>query len=237
MSNILKAMRKESPSGTPRSVDVPRVETSNLFPRPDSEQAREFEQLADSLIHLHGGSGGQIVVFSSTASGEGSSYVSFNCARFLTALLDRKVAWVDANIGSPQRRLQTGELGFRDLLVDPARFPDYDTTPEMVVVGSGEQSIKATELLSGPNYPRLLEKFREAFHFTVIDAPAILESADVAHLAEPTLGLVLVVQAKRLKHEVISSGLEKLRNRDVDVLGTVINRRTFSIPDSLYKRM
>lgn len=237
MSKILEARRRTAIPAGDFAFQLSTLDGVSLFPPPPESQKAEFEQLVNSLIALHDGVNGQVVVFASTVSGEGTSYVSYNVARYLSFMMDRKVAWVDANFRSPQRPPREQSTSFRELLQAPGSFPELRTAGNLVVVPHGDLSIKTTDLLNSDNYQALIESFQRTFFFTIIDAPPILSSVDTAHLAAPTLGLVLVVESRRLKHEVIKHGLEIMAAQKVRVLGTVLNKRVFDIPEFIYKRL
>jgi Mrp family chromosome partitioning ATPase len=237
MSSILEARRKVGTQSGDLGFQLATLDGIPLFPAPEAAQMAEFEQFANALISQHDGTTGQVITFASTVSGEGASYVSYNVARHLSYLLDRKVAWVDANFRSPQERLPRSGISFRGLLQSPGSFSELKTAGNLVAVPNGDERIKQTDLLTGANYVALLEHFQRNFFFTFIDAPPILDSGDVAHLAGPTLGLVLVVEVRRLKHEIIRHGLAKLSAHHVSILGTVLNKRTFDIPAFLYRRL
>jgi Mrp family chromosome partitioning ATPase len=237
VSNILEARRKVGMESGGLGFLLATLDGFSLFPAPAAAQMAEFEQLANALISSHDGTTGQVIAFASTVSGEGASYVSYNVARHMSYLLDRKVAWVDANFRSPQEKLPRSGVSFRGLLQSPGLFSELKTAGNLVVVPNGEEQVKPTDLLTSANYVALLEHFQRNFFFTFIDAPPILDCGDAAHLAVPTLGLVLVVEGRRLKHEIIRHGLARLSAHKVNVLGTVLNKRTFDIPAFLYRRL
>lgn len=237
MSKILEAMRRVEPESLDFGFKLATLDRVALFPAPPKAQMAEFEQLANALIARHDGTTGKVVVFASTASGEGTSYVSYNVARHLSYMLDRKVAWVDANFRAPQGRLAAEGATFKGMLQNPGLFPELKTAGNLVLVPHGHENIKSVDLLSGENYLALLDSFQRNFYFTILDAPPILDSVDVAHLAEPTLGLVLVIESRRLKHEIIRHGLETLATQKINVLGSVLNKRVFDIPGFLYRKL
>lgn len=236
MSRILEAVRKSSSGYADLNVRLATLDRGNLFPLPDAQATEEFKHLATSLIHLNENSGHKVVVFASTTSGEGASYVSYNCARIMTLMLDRPIAWVDGNFTSPTVKTQNQTLNFRDLLLDPGQLPQRQIGAGLVVVGNGSRNVKNVELLNREEYTRLVRKFEENFYFTIIDSPPILESVEIAHLAQPTMGVVLVVESRRCKMEVIRHGLEKLRSQGISVLGTVLNKRVYELPEFVYRR-
>lgn len=236
MSRILEAMRKSSPGVTDAGVRLTAIDGANLFPMPDHRTGSEFGRLVTSLLHMANGNSGQTVVFASTTRGEGASYVSYNCARMMVTMLQRPIAWVDANFNSPTARIAGNDLNFRDLLIDPNSLPNMAGTSGLVLVGNGRRPMKHVDYLTGGQYEKLLARFSENFFFTCIDAPPILDGVEVGHLAQPAVGLVLVVESRRCKHEVIRHGIEQLRSQGVNVLGTVLNKRVFELPEFVYRR-
>lgn len=239
MTKILEATRRASPAGKPADFGfrLATVDGVNLFPAPPPGQRAEFEQLANALLRYYDGSIGQVVTFASTVSGEGTSFVSYNVARHLSFMLERRVAWVDGNFHSPQERILGQGISFRALLANPALFGDLKTSGGLLIVPNGSEPCKPADLLTSENYTALLDRFQRTFCFTIIDGPPILDSIEVCHLAEPTLGLVLVIQSRRLKHEIIRHGMDIATSHKVRLLGSVLNRRRHEIPDFLYRRL
>ncbi len=239
MSKILEATRRTTRRDEP--VDfafrLATVDGVSLFPAPPEPQRAEFEQLANTLLGLADAATGVVVTFASTVKGEGASYVSYNVARHLSYLLDRRVAWVDGNFRSPQERLLGHGVSFRALLAAPGLFSQVKTGGNLVLVPNGDEPCKPTDLLTSDSYVTLLEHFQRNFHLTIIDAPPLLDSVEVCHLAAPTLGLVLVVESRRLKHEIIRHGMEIAAGHKVRFIGSVLNRRRHDIPDFLYRRL
>jgi Mrp family chromosome partitioning ATPase len=237
MSKIMEAIARSSNEEMGIEYHLETMAEQPLFPRPGKQQLDEFERLADSLLNLSDENGGKSVVFTASARGEGCSYVSYNVARYLSTMLDGKVAWVDGNFIAPQKKILGQGIGFKTLLQHPERAAEIATGPDFVTIPHGEGKIKQTQLLSGKRYTNLIDSLNSTFAFTVIDAPAINESVDVGRFARPTLGVVLVVESRRLKYEVIQNRIDTVRSQGGRVLGTVLNRQTHDIPDFLYRKV
>ncbi|HPF34740.1 MAG TPA: hypothetical protein P5571_07745 [Candidatus Krumholzibacteria bacterium] len=237
MSKILDAMARSAGADLGIEYHLETMTEQPLFPRPDKKQLAEFERLADSLLNIDRTPGGKAVVFTASSRGEGCSFVSYNVARHLSVMLDDKVAWLDGNFIAPQKKILGRGIGFKDLLLNPGRAKEVASGPNFVTIPHGDVTIKQTPLLSGPHYEALIDSLADTFAFTVIDAPAINESVDVGRFARPTLGAVIVVESRRLKYEVIQNRVDSLRAQGGHVLGTVINRQVYDIPDFLYKKV
>ncbi len=156
MSKILRAMQKSSHDIKGISERLQQIDHTQLFPLPHPDQVPEFEQLVNSLIRLHRGTGGMVIVFASGTHGEGNSFVSYNVARQLYALMGRKVAWVDAHFNRPQPDLRDVDHNFRQLLAEPQSWVDFPVADSFTLIPNGTRNIKFTDLLRSGNYERVL---------------------------------------------------------------------------------
>ncbi len=233
----MSAMNKKSGRNLDFEFKLKTLDSGDLFPQPPGRQMVEFERLANSLIAMQRGQTGVSITFTSSVSGEGNSYVSFNVARHLSIILDLRVAWIDANFVSPLRKPIDCPVDFRSLLVEPELTDKLQGQGQMVVIPNGTKHIKQTDILLSDKYPALLERLSADFAFTIIDAPPISRSIDVGHIAKHTTGMVLVVETRKLKHEMIRHNVDEMRNQGVNVIGSVLNKRTFDIPAFLYRRL
>lgn len=237
MSKILSAVRKSAPAADGPAARLEVLGFPQLFPLPGERQNAEFRNLANLLLSRANTTRGLIVTFASTTAGEGSSYVSFNVARSLASLVDRKVAWVDANFQSPQPKLAGREPGLSELLVDPRHLSHVSALGNLAIVPNGSARIKITDALRNANFDQLLDSFRANFFCTILDAAPVANAVETVHVADRSDGLVLVVESGRLKYEVIQSGLRSLTEHGVSIIGTVLNRRVLPIPGVLYHRI
>lgn len=233
----MSAMKKKSGLALDLEFKLKTLDSGDLYPRPPDPQMAEFERLANSLISMYTGETGLAVTFGSSVKGEGSSYVSYNVARHLSVMLDLRVAWIDANFISPVKKPIDSLVDFRSLLLDPELVDNLRNAGQMAVIPNGKRPLKQTDILLSNRYHDLLQRMTSEFAFTIIDGPPISTSIDVSHLAKPTAGLVLVVETRRLKREVILHNIEDMREQGVNVIGTVLNKRTFDIPNFLYKKI
>jgi Mrp family chromosome partitioning ATPase len=241
MSKILDAMQG-GPGDPPHGRDTASyqlgtLDQMSLFPPPPEGLLLELDNITGSLISRRRSSEGMALVFTSAASGEGVSFVSYCVARHLAYLLDGNIAWVDGNYLSPQLKLRGESPSYRALLREPDRTHELSTGSGLTLVGHGDEDIKLTELLTCGHYERMLDIMREKFFFTIIDGPAILNAMETAHMARYVDGSVLVVETQRLKHEVVRHGLEQLRSQGGRIFGSVLNKRSYQIPGFLYRKL
>jgi Mrp family chromosome partitioning ATPase len=238
MTKIYQAYKKRTPDQSDFKIDLASLGDIRLFPAPARSQQVELARLADMLLQFKPADRGAVLCFASSISGEGTSYVSYNAARLLAYEMHRKIAWVDANFRSPHRRLLKRELvSFAELLQDPERVSELPSASSLTLVAGGVNLDSRAGDASSESAEQLVNGFAACFDFTILDCPPVLDAIEAGQLASHADGLVLVVQSRRLKREVVQHAMETLSARNVRVLGAVLNRRTFELPKLIYDRL
>jgi len=238
MSKVFDAYRKKAGSDASFSRAVRQVGSAALFPVPTEQQADDFNVLATNLLNLRVGTRGTVFSFASSESGEGGSFVSFHVATVLAQCFDQKVIWIDANFLSPQKALSRSEtLTFADLLDGSAQPEDLPTATTLQVLPGGNKLTTMRGYLAGEEYGNVLAKLAETFGIVIVDLPPVLKCSETALMSAASDGLVLVVEQKFLKWEVVGHGVETLQEKNVRMLGSVINRRDFVLPKFIYDRL
>jgi len=130
----------------------------------------------------------------------------------------------------------------RVLLVDARRLErssettDFCLPPEAVHIATDGLFARGTE--AEASLPKDLKSlFRREGTFVVVDTPPLLESALALRICSSASGVVLVVEAEKTRWEVAKEAREMLRRSDAHLLGVVLNRRRFHVPDWLYRKI
>jgi Mrp family chromosome partitioning ATPase len=237
MSDIFQAVTRRSPVGE-ANLDITLVDVPLLFPVADDEQAAEFEKLATRVLEFHHSPGGYVLAFASSTGGEGASFVSFNVARLIATTLDRRTIWVDANFLSPHPRLaHIDGATLASYLAEPdlARTSPVRDRLSLLPGGAGLPTMRPE--LTSDNCRQVFAGLRECYDFVILDCPPILDAVESAWLGTAADGEIVVVEARRLKSRTINHGLQTLARRDVNVLGTVLNKRRYVLPRAVYERL
>lgn len=238
MTKILEGYRKLG-GGKLELADLLRPAGAiSLFPSPQEAQQKEFSRLANRMLDLKARNLRSVFAVAASMPGEGASFVSYHLACALARDYAQKVVWVDANYLSPQRALQdAGPHTLCALLQDPERGRELPVDPSPVLVPGGEKLQSVRGLLTDEPYPAMLAVLAERFDFCLLDLPPLLKSTDCALMASRTSGLLLVIEQKYLKWEVLKEGVRAMQDMGVEVIGSVINRRRYDLPKFLYDRL
>jgi Mrp family chromosome partitioning ATPase len=90
------------------------------------------------------------------------------------------------------------------------------------------------------NPEHLKSRFAELcaeFSYVLVDAPPASESAESLVFGRLAEGVVLVIEAHATRRESARKVKENLEAANVRLLGAVLNKRTFPIPESLYGKL
>jgi Mrp family chromosome partitioning ATPase len=182
-----------------------------------------------------------IVVFTSPQSGAGCSWV---CARTSEALADRlpgAACVVDANLRSPAMHryfLLDNRRGLTQALVETGPISNYVQevrSRKLSVLTTGSSDSQTTPWASDRLVQRLAE-LRLKFAFLLVDSPATNLYADVTLLSSLADGAILVLEADFTRREAALQAKNALVAAKFRLLGAVLNKRSFPIPEFIYRR-
>ncbi len=246
MSKIFDALRKAEQTSTivevtpEASIDP----AATAQPRRERVVETEFGYLANSIQSCFPSSSfGRVIMVVGCAPREGCTYVASNLARVLARSVGAPVLYMDANFHDPSMDKEFGvrqQLGLSDVYSngkprDLSTIIQPGDTEQLFALGTGSNRVSPAAFFSSKQFEGILSSVRKVFRYTVIDAAPLLKYPDPIHLASRVDGVVMVVRYKRLKRQVIRKGLELIESVDSPVLGAVLNRRKFSIPDLIYR--
>jgi Mrp family chromosome partitioning ATPase len=82
-----------------------------------------------------------------------------------------------------------------------------------------------------------LDKLRREYRYVLIDCPSLKETEHAVVLAPLVDGIVVVVEANRTQKEQLLYTERTLEGAGGRILGHVLNKRTYSIPEWLHRKM
>jgi Mrp family chromosome partitioning ATPase len=82
-----------------------------------------------------------------------------------------------------------------------------------------------------------LDKLRRQYRYVLIDCAPISENQDAVRLAPLVDGIVLVVEANRTRKDQILYAERNIETAQGRILGHVLNKRTYAVPDLFHRIM
>ena len=205
--------------------------------------AEAFRTLRTNLQFMMKKTSGKVIMFTSTVSGEGKTFVASNLA-VSTALLGKKVLLAGCDIRRPRlaevfnldRNIkgltsylaaQEDEVKMLDDLIIPSKLVDgFDLLPAGIIPPN------PAELLSGSNLDRAIEYLRDKYDYIIFDAaPAglVSDSMIASRVADIVAYVVRIGYTHKADAKFIESLIKekKFENLALVVNGDDLNRKTY----------
>lgn len=208
-----------------------------------SEAVEDYATLASRVELLMGNEVHRTVVVGAAGRGAGASTIAIGLASTLAATTGAPILLVDANLRQPSLHRQfrvPRDPGLTEVVrggmplaeaVHPTAVPQLS-----LLTGGGE--VKAPQsFYQLPAFRELLDAWSRQYAYVILDSAPFGGVADPAILAQQTSGAILVLEAARTVREAAVEMTEDLRRSGVRVLGAVLNRRRFYVPEWIYRRV
>jgi Mrp family chromosome partitioning ATPase len=185
----------------------------------------------------------RMVVFAGADRSTGCSWICAHTCRVLAALVPGSVCVVDANLRSPGLH-QYFDLekpqGLTDALTQPDPIRNFvQAVPDgrFSVLCSGSGVLNQAATIDINRVRSRVTELRQEFDYVLVDAPSLDLHTDGIMLAGASDGLIMVLGASSSRREAARSAVEKLKAANVPLLGAVLNKRAFPIPDFIYHKL
>ncbi|MBU5443476.1 CpsD/CapB family tyrosine-protein kinase [Paenibacillus sp. MSJ-34] len=195
---------------------------------PKSRISESFRTLRTNIRFARWENPVRTLLITSAVPGEGKTTTAANLA-VSYAHEGKKVLLVDADLRKPSLHLmfgQTNLYGLTNLLTNER--PDQEAIresyiPNLSLVPSGTIPPNPAEILSSSRLDSLLEEWKRQFDIVIFDSPPTLAITDGLVVATRCDGVILVVQAGKVKLEQVRKAKMNLELVKSTVLGVVLN--------------
>ena len=180
---------------------------------------------------------GTVVALTSAMPQEGVSYVTQSFAVELARRTGKRTLIADAD------NLQKVDMFHHNRV---AKFCPPTDVPNLHVLSPDDEIEEAESIqyLQIRNRKSELEQglenlqtLRFVFDYVFLDCSA-LKTSDTAALFAPSVdGVVVVVEAERTRKEQVRNALNAIETANGNLLGCVLNKRRYSIPQWIYSRL
>ncbi|MHC5053306.1 MAG: GumC family protein [Planctomycetota bacterium] len=214
-------------------------------PPSEAYALRAFEELRERLLLVLGADGGSPKTVGVLGSdlGEGASTVAAGLAVRLARGGSGPVLLVDACLhgGAAHRAFGlVASPGLGDLLEGTATEEDVIARSgiaelDVLPAGDGESGVRLAQHIAALG--RAMDVWRERYRFVVLDLPPVGQAPAAARAGAALDGAVLVVEAGRSRFEAFARTRDLLVKSGGRILGAVLNKRRFPVPQWVYDRI
>lgn len=203
--------------------------------------AEAFRSLRSSLIFMPNQTELKTLIITSAIPNEGKSTVASNLAITMSNA-GAKVLLVDADLrrGDIAALFDTdGRQGLSNVL--RGEVPWKTCVQEvrggrLHIIPRGPVTNQSGELLLKPIVPKLLEEWKSTYDLVIFNTAPILATDDTPTLAPNFDGTLMVIRASFTSARLTRNALNSLYQRQVNVLGLIMNCVDTELPDYYYYR-
>lgn len=209
------------------------------------EAGESYEALCHRLASINDATSEvpQVIGVISCHHGEGASTVATNLAAALARKSDERVLFVEANMLTPSAHLTFGMVqtpGLTDVIRDHQDFSvsiRSSNRSHLDVITAGQGDLTVSQLAESKEFSEMLDIFKTEYSYVIFDLPPVFKSQSAIRLANKTDGVILVVGAEGVSWQVVEKAKEQLIQAKARVIGVVLNKRFYHIPEWLYQRL
>jgi capsular exopolysaccharide synthesis family protein len=207
-----------------------------------ADVAEHCDRLRAHLSTRYPGAAMKVILFVGISSGSGASTAAANFAASLAQDEDSKVLLMDANYRSAKKQESdaplgesAGRLDLAHLLDDPTPVCPVPGPSNLYILPRGKPTSMPLSLFQSDAFDELLRKLREEFKYVVIDGPALQGFPESVVLSRKADGVILVLESEKTRKRTAQSAKEQIEGAGGKLLGVVLNKRKYYIPNWLYQ--
>lgn len=203
--------------------------------------AEAFRSLRSSLIFMPNQEELKSLLVTSAIPNEGKSTIAANLGITMSAA-GARVLLIDADLrrGDLASLFDTdGRFGLSNVLRGECPWKSTVQTtkyPTLFLIPRGPVTNQSGELLLRPELEKLLEEFKAEYDLVIFNTAPILATDDTPTLAPHFDGALMVVRAQFTSAKLTQNSLNALYQRQVNVLGLILNCVDTETPDYYYYR-
>ena len=201
-----------------------------------------YQPLADQIYLLVKDNNLKSILITALSPLEGSAKLIANLGKYLSQEAHHKIFIVDANLKTPS--LHTifnipGKPGLADVLEGKVALEEATVkiNDNLLILPAGETLLNPTTLFNSSRMRDVVNTAREKSEVLFIDYANLRTIKNVRILSAIVDGIALVVSEGKTRRPVIKALITPLEQSKANIIGTILNNRTFVIPEIIYKRL
>ena len=203
-----------------------------------------FDNLKANLISRYAGTSVKSIMFNGICHGSGCTTTALNFAHSMTVDPKRTVLLVDLKLKLPLPRRVYYHVKAPNISGFIADSKHLTSQIEKVGPGNLYAVSCGARSLSGPigffessEFDRFISSIYDKFDYLILDAPPVLMYSEFRILCSKMDGVVLVLESGKARRQVALRAKKEILEAGGRILGVVINRRKYYIPEPIYKRL
>jgi Mrp family chromosome partitioning ATPase/DNA-binding response OmpR family regulator len=231
---------KEEPEEKPaRVAPVSALTTKTLDLKMEKEMIDLYQHIETLLPKL----GGKVIQFIGSREGEGTSTITREFAKVMAIKSGKAVLLMDADFLAPSQHfyfdvepaLSLEEVIRNGKSLQSALSQVGNTHLYLNLISKNK--VSTLKILHSARIDSFFDVLRKRYDLILIDSPPATVSPESLGLSSRVDGVILVVDAEATRWMVAESVKDKIAKNGGNLLGVVLNKKRYHIPDFIYKRL
>jgi len=204
---------------------------------------RWYEEIKSRLEIKYAGNSPKTILFTGTSHGAGVSMASQGYAHFLANANPYKVFLIIFDLYDAQRNRPDAVDKPHELSDVFTIYSQLDTdynqnrNSNLLAATCSKQALGSGGFFQSPRFDEVLQSMRENFDYVILDAPPVTLFSETRTLCKMFDGIILVLEFEQTRKQVALKAKQELEDAGGNLLGIVINRRKYYIPQWIYRRL
>lgn len=199
-----------------------------------------FQTLSDQIYLLMKDKNLKSLLVTDAEGSEGTTVIIANLGIYLANRAGHKVLIIDANLRNPSihKILNTPDNpGLADVLEDKVSFDlaIQVLDSNLAVLTSGKTELNPCTLLDSSMMSNVIKKAKDRYDIVFINSADLKNFTDTAILSSITDGIAIVINEGKARRQVVKDAIALLEQKKVNLIGAILNNRTYVIPKIIYK--
>jgi Mrp family chromosome partitioning ATPase len=215
-----------------------------LMPIPlDRTGSSEEAELVQRVFLMPAPEAPRVVVFCGVGQTDGAGGICARAGQNLAAQTGSPVCIVEGDFHSPSLHQYFGvekAPGLTDALLESGPIQDFvHSLPKsnLSLLPAGSRSGGLESLWKSERLQNRIAELRREFSYVLVYGPQESQHVSGMLLGQLADGVILVLESMVTRRETARTVKENLAAANVKILGAILNNHTFSIPESLYRRL
>jgi tyrosine-protein kinase Etk/Wzc len=196
--------------------------------RPNSSVSESFRSIRTNFQFFNTSGKKQIVLFTSSSSGDGKTFCSINFASVL-ALNGNKTVLLEYDLRRPKVHQEFGStnmIGITSFLIDKAVIDDIivpTEIPNLDLISAGPAAPNPAELIASERTAEFLETLKDMYDYIIIDSAPVGIVSETFLLMKYTDVNVFVVRLEHTVKDAVRSAVKSMENNGFTNYNVLIN--------------
>lgn len=212
--------------------------------RTDPIGSVEEAELVRRVFMLSAHEAPRVVVFCGVGQVDGAGGICTRAGQYLAHHTGSSVCVVEGNFESPSLHQYVGldnSRGLSDAIFESGPILDFVRSPKGINVSlltGGSRCGRMQALWRSEQLRHSIAELRQEFSYVLFYGPPVgHKHLDALLLGQIADGVILILESRTTRRETARIAKENLLAANVNLLGAVLNNYTFSIPETLYRKL